>query len=233
MSIKSIEKLNVFSRQGAVIDIQQKQLIQGHAHVDLRQNSVVAPSATVSHTSTDVMQLFIKQGNGKEFDMEFHDSKVAVRRGNDVAVVFAGDADNKQGWGWAVALVNRSTGKWMMLPRQIEKLVDKPSTALGVLLTLVGIPVLTILGWLVAGIVGWGGSKVGGVLGDIAGGIAVIGMFVAPIAATVVLIVWLVRRGNPANMWRGSVVLDGRYVGWAAQKVMLLVLQRVVSKKAA
>ncbi len=160
--IKTIDELNIFTRTGMVIDVQKGVRINtttttsgggGYVHPN-SGGYVSAPSTTTTHKSDDVVTLFIREDDGGEFTPEFTNSDVAVRRGNRVSVVHAGNKNAN--WGYYAALVNHDTGRNEIRPATAEHLVTRPGCSVVVLLAVLALVAAPV----VAFVAGWGLSLV-------------------------------------------------------------------------
>ena len=90
----------------------------GSTYVPAGGGHVSTPAVTVSSTTTEKLQLFIRRDDGREFDQRFVHAGVGIREGNRISIVYAPEIG-----GEPMALVNHDTGKSCIYDNRIQQFV--------------------------------------------------------------------------------------------------------------
>ena len=200
--IKSIEDIYIFTRGGTVLDVQKGVKISsttttsggsGYVHPTYGGN-ISTPSTTTTTTSREFMTVFVREAEGSECSAEFTDSCVAVRAGNRVSVVHAGNKCVNVGY--VAALVNHDSGKQGVITEVSKWLVNRPTGGEGCGLFIAAM----VLGPLVGVLLGLGLSSL---LGE--GVIMPLGVVIT-LAAFFLLFRPYMKRGRKAHMLETEVV---------------------------
>lgn len=111
--ILRVEDLRTETLTGTVVGCQtwSETRIHGGAasqssYVGPQGGHVSTPAITVSSTTTEELQLFIRRDDGREFELRFVDAGVGFREGNRISIVYVPEIG-----GEPMALVNHDTGK--------------------------------------------------------------------------------------------------------------------------
>jgi hypothetical protein len=151
------EDIQIITRTGTVLANQtwSQTHVRGHSsgstqYVGPNGGEITLPSTTITSSTSDRVQLFIREDDGREFDVSFTNPGVGVREGHRVSVLYVGNTaqsreqvvsnDVRIG-----ALVNHDTGKHSVYERRLGQLANDPgdpiSRVLGPTLVLAGVPV--------------------------------------------------------------------------------------------
>lgn len=79
---------------------------------------VSAPAVSISSTTTEKLQLFIRRDDGKEFSQRFIRAGVGIREGNRVSIVYVPKIGDEP-----MALSNHDTGKSRIFENRIQPFV--------------------------------------------------------------------------------------------------------------
>lgn len=99
--ITSIDQLDLFVRSGIVVKSETGYSTQVHGRGGANSDVVI------SSKTTEHLRIFVAEPDGGEFTASFDNLGIAVREGNRVSVVHAGNKAGRSGY--AIALVNHDT----------------------------------------------------------------------------------------------------------------------------
>lgn len=131
--IVEIEDLRTVTRTGTVVRCQvwSDTRVSGGSNastswVGPQGGHVSTPQVSITSTTTENQQLFIRQDDGLEFDQRFINTRVAIRDGARVSIVYVPDQD-----GEPLAVINHNTGKSQIFENRVQKLLGaKPGNPL-------------------------------------------------------------------------------------------------------
>lgn len=86
---------------------------------------VTSPDVSITSTTAEKLQVFIREDDGREFDQRFVNPGVGLREGHRVSIVYVPDEN-----GQPLALVNHTTGKSRIYDNRVGALLGRPPSPL-------------------------------------------------------------------------------------------------------
>jgi hypothetical protein len=148
-TVSSLSELHMFTKSGTVIDSQSRTetayrstTTGGSTLLADGIGTVSPPTTTTTASTVEVIRIFLREGNGAEFEAEVDNLGFGVRPGHEVTVIYAGDQASQQGH--PMGLSNRTTNQSAILSHRVEWLLRRKSATLGCA-ALAVIPFLSML----------------------------------------------------------------------------------------
>jgi len=139
--ISSIDDLKIITRTGIVLENQTMSQTHVHGHSDDKRQyigpqggHIESPKVSISSTTSEKSHLFIRQDDGREFEVSFVNAGVAAREGNRVSIVYCGKKAESveeitSNDHWISAFINHSTGKSRVYEPRVRQLAKPTPTA--------------------------------------------------------------------------------------------------------
>lgn len=127
--IASMDELDIFTRTGTVVgnQIWSETHVQGGSkggggYVGPSGGHVAAPEVSISSSTSEKLNIFVRKDDGSEFDVRLTNAGIAVREGHRVSFIYA--ANKNSDANRVMAVINHSIDKMVVYDHSVPPIIQ-------------------------------------------------------------------------------------------------------------